>query len=138
MVWKKGFGGLTLIAPIAMCFVTTAAASPQQGKQDPLDTMIIMRPINAFLANPNCETEDQLAQKSTGIPPSVSMHFPPVRAENGRLVPYHQACLVMKNAWKKNYPNFEAPKIPWPVQEMLIKQGAAIEWLMLNKEKAIK
>lgn len=104
----------------------------------PLDKMIVMYPINAFLSDPSCETQDQWAQNITGIPPTVSMHFAPVHDGKGGFIPFHKACLIMKHAWNKDYPNFKAPKIPWAVQKILIRQGAGIEWLMLARKNAIK
>ena len=104
----------------------------------PLDKMIVMYPINAFLSDPSCETEDQWAQKITGIPPAVSMHFAPVHDGKGGFIPFHKACLIMKHAWEKDYPNYKAPKIPWSVQKILIRQGAGIEWLILAHKNAIK
>lgn len=103
-----------------------------------LDKMIVMYPINAFLSDPSCETEDQLAQKITGIPPAVSMHFAQVHDGKGGFMPFHNACLIIKHAWEKEHPNFKAPEIPWSVQKILIKQGAGIEWLMLADQNSIK
>ncbi len=104
----------------------------------PLDAMIFPRPINVLFANPTCKTLDQIAKEATGLPPAVSILNPPVNDGTGKMIPFAQACAAALAAWNMDNPGVRPPYIPWSAQVILIKQGAAIEWLMLADHHGLR
>jgi hypothetical protein len=141
-IYRRYIRCLLTTSATVFAFTACASAAPPASMRtngpasSQSDAMTVMHPLNAFLANPTCESLDQLSKKTQGIPPTGTTQPPQVRDQLGNLIPYQQACLQVQAKWKKEYGALP-PQVPWPVQRRLIKQGATLEWFMLARQNGL-
>jgi hypothetical protein len=142
LIYRRYIRCLLTTSATVFAFTACASAAPPASMRTNApasrqsDAITVMHPLNAFLANPTCETLDRLAKKTQGILPMVTSQPPQVRDQLGNLIPYQHACLQVQAKWRKEYGALP-PQVPWPVQRRLIKQGATLEWFMLARESGL-